>query len=260
MNRECLKCHESSDENKIRENLYICPHCGNYFRIHPYERIAMVADKGSFQEMDAEVESLNPIQDLNYEEKLVRARKKSKLKNAMVSGKCTIHGNAAMLGVMSFDFMGGSMGSVVGEKVVRLFRAAIEHRCPAFLFSASGGARMQEGIFSLMQMGKTANAVIHLQEAGIPYFVILTDPTTGGVTASFAMLGDVILAEPGSLIGFAGQRVARDTVNQHFPKNFQRAEFQLEKGFVDAIVERKDLKSKLAFLIRTHRIAEAVNG
>ncbi|MDR2314162.1 MAG: acetyl-CoA carboxylase carboxyl transferase subunit beta [Spirochaetaceae bacterium] len=230
-----------------------CPACGYHYRMEPAERIACIADPESFVEFSANLRSLNPIDLSGYEEKLSEAEAKARMKDAVVTGTCTIEGKPLILGLMSFQFMGGSMGSVVGEKVSRALLRGAEERLPVLIYTTSGGARMQEGIFSLMQMAKTSSAAAELDKAGAPFFIILCDPTTGGVTASFAMLADVIMAEPGALIGFAGPRVIEGTIRQSLPEGFQRAEFQLEKGFVDIIVPRGDQRRIISTLIDFHR-------
>jgi acetyl-CoA carboxylase carboxyl transferase subunit beta len=230
----------------------VCTGCGYHFRMPAAARIHLIADEGSFVEMDHDLSSKNPISIEGYEEKISQAQKKSELSDAVVTGTARIDGQDAVLGVMSFQFMGGSMGSVVGEKITRAMLHGADTNKPVILFTASGGARMQEGIFSLMQMAKTANAAALLDDLHVPLFIVLTHPTTGGVTASFAMLGDVALAEPGALIGFAGPRVIEGTINKKLPAGFQSAEFQQEKGFVDKIVPRNELKKTLSFLIKTH--------
>ncbi|MDR1956711.1 MAG: acetyl-CoA carboxylase carboxyl transferase subunit beta [Treponema sp.] len=229
-----------------------CPACGYHYRMEPRERIAYLADPGSFQEFSANLRSLNPIDLSGYEKKLSEAELKSRMKDAILTGTCLIEGRALILGLMSFTFMGGSMGSVVGEKVSRALLKAVEERLPVALYTTSGGARMQEGIFSLLQMAKTSSAAAELDKAGLPLFILLCDPTTGGVTASFAMLGDIILAEPGALIGFAGPRVIEGTIRASLPEGFQRAEFQQERGFVDMIVPRKEQRRVLARLMDLH--------
>jgi acetyl-CoA carboxylase carboxyl transferase subunit beta len=221
--------------------------------MEPAERIAYLADEGSFVEFSANLRSLNPIDLSGYAEKLSEAEAKTRMKDAVVTGGCTIEGKSIILGLMSFRFMGGSMGSVVGEKVSRALLKGAEEKLPVLIYTTSGGARMQEGIFSLMQMAKTASAAAELDRAGVPFFIVLCDPTTGGVTASFAMLADVIMAEPGALIGFAGPRVIEGTIRQSLPEGFQRAEFQLEKGFVDTIVHRRDQRRIISALIDLHR-------
>jgi acetyl-CoA carboxylase carboxyl transferase subunit beta len=222
--------------------------------MEPRERIACLADPGSFTEFSANLSSINPIDLAGYEEKLSEAAVKSQMKDAVITGACTIEGRSLILGLMSFKFMGGSMGSVVGEKVSRAMFKGAEERLPVVIYTTSGGARMQEGIFSLLQMVKTAAAAAELDKYGVPYFIVLCDPTTGGVTASFAMLADVTMAEPGALIGFAGPRVIEGTIRQALPEGFQRAEFQLEKGFVDLIVKRQDQRRIIASLIDLHTV------
>ena len=251
--RACPACHQQSPTATWEHSLMVCPHCGHHDRLEAALRIAQIADPGSFREFGADLRSRNPIDLAGYDEKLMQHRKQSSMNEAVVTGNCTIEGELAVVAVMSFDFMGGSMGSVVGEKITQaMFEGALEKKA-VIIFTASGGARMQEGIFSLMQMAKTASAAALLEQTVVPLFIVLTHPTTGGVTTSFAMLGDVILAEPGALIGFAGPRVIEGTIGQQLPEGFQTAEFQLEKGFVDAIVSRDRLRSTLAFLIRTHK-------
>ncbi len=229
-----------------------CKECGYYYPLTVEERIAQIADAGSFVEMEEEMASSNPISLAGYEEKLQESQERSSLTDAVTIGRCTIDGQDAVLGVMSFSFMGGSMGSVVGEKITQAILEGALTSSAVILVTASGGARMQEGIFSLMQMAKTASAAALLSQTRTPLFIVLTHPTTGGVTASFAMLGDVILAERGALIGFAGPRVIEGTIGQKLPEGFQRAEFQLEKGFVDRVVSREEIQEILSFLIRTH--------
>jgi acetyl-CoA carboxylase carboxyl transferase subunit beta len=221
--------------------------------MEPVERLAYLVDPGSFTEFSANLRSLNPIDLLGYEEKLSEAEAKARMKDAVITGTCTIEGKPLILGLMSFKFMGGSMGSVVGEKVSRAILRGAEEKLPVVLYTTSGGARMHEGIFSLMQMSKTSSAAAELDRAGVPFFTVLCDPTTGGVTASFAMLADIIIAEPGALIGFAGPRVIEGTIRQTLPEGFQRAEFQRERGFVDIIAPRRDQRRILSRLIDLHR-------
>ncbi|MDR0598737.1 MAG: acetyl-CoA carboxylase carboxyl transferase subunit beta [Treponema sp.] len=251
--QRCPGCALAYDEGAVSAALRTCPACGWHYRMEPAERIAYIADRGSFTEFSAGLRSLNPIDLAGYEEKLSEAEEKARMKDAVVTGVCTVEGKPLILGLMSFAFMGGSMGSVVGEKVSRALLKGAEEKIPVLIYTTSGGARMQEGIFSLMQMAKTSSAAAELDKAGVPFFITLCDPTTGGVTASFAMLADVILAEPGALIGFAGPRVIEGTIRQSLPEGFQRAEFQLEKGFVDAIVPRKDQRRIISTLIDLHR-------
>lgn len=230
-----------------------CSTCGYHFRMEPRERIAYLTDAGAFTEFSANLRSLNPIELAGYEEKLSEAETKAMMKDAAITGMGEIDGKPVVLGLMSFNFMGGSMGSVVGEKITRALLKGVDEKLPVIIYTTSGGARMQEGIFSLMQMVKTSAAAAELDKAGVPFFVVACDPTTGGVTASFAMLADVILAEPGALIGFAGPRVIEGTIRQSLPQGFQRAEFQLEKGFVDIIVPRNEQKRVLSTLIDFHK-------
>ncbi len=253
----CPECHREIDPADLSAALFVCPRCGHHFAVNIAERLDAVVDRGSFSELYELVRSADPLDFPGYAEKLNKASEGTGHTEAIVTGTCTIEGMPAALGIMSFAFMGGSMGVVVGEKIARMLRYGAEHRMPVILFIASGGARMQEGINSLMQMAKTSHAAALLEESGQPLFTVLTHPTTGGVTASFAMLGNVNLAEPGALIGFAGPRVIESTIKQKLPEGFQRAEFQLEKGFIDAVVPRRDLRSVLSFLMVTHRPAGA---
>jgi acetyl-CoA carboxylase carboxyl transferase subunit beta len=224
--------------------------------MEPPARISYLADKGTFKEFSADLCSVNPIALDQYEEKLAEAQIKTGMKDAVITGECAILGRPAILALMSFNFMGGSMGSVVGEKICRSMFRATEKKLPLIIYATSGGARMQEGIFSLMQMAKTAAASAEMGKAGAPLFTMLCDPTTGGVTASFASLGDLIMAEPGALIGFAGRRVIEGTIHEKLPEGFQTAEFQLEHGFIDMIVPRSEQQTTLARLIDLHKIQE----
>ena len=250
--RKCNKCGAAIIAEDVKEGNYICPKCGGYFRIHAYRRIQMVADEGSFQEWDESLVGENPMEYRGYPEKLTQAQGKTLLREAVVTGKCRINGCETVIGVCDGRFLMASMGWAVGEKITRAVERAVEEKLPVILFACSGGARMQEGITSLMQMAKTAAALKRHSDAGLLYISVLTEPTTGGVTASFAMLGDVILAEPGALIGFAGPRVIEQTIRQKLPKGFQRAEFLLEHGFVDEIVEREALKHTLTRILKIH--------
>ncbi len=249
----CPDCGHHVEEEDLIRNLYVCPSCEYHFRINALERIRMTIDSGVYDELATDLPVVNPINFPDYETKVAQARSKSELSEAANIGVGRIHGRQAVIGIMSFQFMGGSMGSAVGERVMRAILEGATRRLPVVLFTASGGARMQEGIFSLMQMAKTSHATTLLDEARQPLIVVLTDPTTGGVTASFAMLGDITLAEPKALIGFAGPRVIEGTIRQKLPEGFQRSEFQLEKGFVDAVVPRSSMKDTLAFLIDSSR-------
>ncbi|RLW69883.1 MAG: acetyl-CoA carboxylase carboxyl transferase subunit beta [spirochete symbiont of Stewartia floridana] len=250
---QCKECQHSISKAELIKNLQVCPECGFHMPMHPYDRISTLADPDSFVEFSQELTSLNPISLTGYEEKITQAQGKSGIRDAVVTGVGTIDKHRAILGVMSFQFLGGSMGSVVGEKITRAILKGADEATPVILITSSGGARMQEGIFSLMQMAKTSNAAAFLDDLGIPLFIILTHPTTGGVTASFAMLGDINIAEPGALIGFAGKRVIEGILREKLPEDFQRAEFQQEKGFVDMVVHRAALRNTLSFLLKTHQ-------
>ncbi len=250
---KCGNCNEIIYNKELERNLSVCPKCNYHFRISAADRIALVTDEGSFVELDAGIAPADPLgfrDSKPYPERIAEARKKAETAEAVVCGEATIEGIPVILAVFEFNFMGGSMGSVVGEKITRAIERAIARRTGVVIFSSSGGARMQEGIFSLVQMAKTSAALARLSAAGLPYVSVLTDPTTGGVTASFAMLGDVILAEPRALIGFAGPRVIEQTIRQKLPEGFQRSEYLLEHGIIDLIVERKQLKETLATLLR----------
>ncbi|HEM3580598.1 TPA: acetyl-CoA carboxylase carboxyltransferase subunit beta [Streptococcus suis] len=229
-----------------------CQHCSYNFRITAQERLALTVDEGSFEELFTGIETKNPLDFPNYLEKLAVTRQKTGLDEAVLTGKATIGGQPVALGIMDSHFIMASMGTVVGEKITRLFELATEEKLPVILFTASGGARMQEGIMSLMQMAKISAAVKRHSNAGLFYLTVLTDPTTGGVTASFAMEGDIILAEPQTLVGFAGRRVIESTVRENLPDDFQKAEFLQEHGFVDAIVKRQDLPTTISRLLRMH--------
>ncbi|WP_029188426.1 acetyl-CoA carboxylase, carboxyltransferase subunit beta [Streptococcus suis] len=229
-----------------------CQHCSYNFRITAQERLALTVDDGSFEELFTGIETQNPLDFPNYLEKLAATRQKTGLDEAVMTGKATIGGQPVALGIMDSHFIMASMGTVVGEKITRLFELATEEKLPVVLFTASGGARMQEGIMSLMQMAKISAAVKRHSNAGLFYLTVLTDPTTGGVTASFAMEGDIILAEPQTLVGFAGRRVIESTVRENLPDDFQKAEFLQEHGFVDAIVKRQDLPATISRLLRMH--------
>lgn len=230
----------------------VCPNCGYNFRITAWERIALTIDEKSFEEWDTDIETNDPLDFPNYKEKIQQMREKTHLHEAVLTGKAAVLGEEVALGIMDSHFIMGSMGTVVGEKITRLFEKATELGLPVVLFTASGGARMQEGIFSLMQMAKISAAVKRHSNKGLFYLTILTDPTTGGVTASFAMEGDIILAEPQALIGFAGRRVIEQTIKQELPEDFQKAEFLLEHGFVDQIVQRTELRDRIHSLVKMH--------
>lgn len=249
----CKACKKELDKKRVAKNKYVCYECGYYFRVRSKNRIKMVADAGSFVAWDEDQTTGNPLNFPEYEEKVSATQEKTGLKEGVTLGKCTINGEETVLGVIDARFMMGSMGHVVGEKIALAMERATEKKLPVILFCCSGGARMQEGIISLMQMAKTSAAVKRHSDAGLLYVPVITDPTTGGVTASFAMLGDIILAEPKALIGFAGPRVIEQTIGEKLPKGFQRAEFQLEHGFVDAIVERDNLKETLWKILKMHK-------
>lgn len=250
---KCPKCGEVVYRDDVKAHGYVCPKCEGYFRIGTRTRIRMVADTGTFQEWFTDLETENPLEYPGYEEKIANLHEKTKLHEAVTVGKCMVNGLETVLGVCDARFLMGSMGYVVGEKITRAFERATEEKLPVVLFTSSGGARMQEGIVSLMQMAKTSAAIRKHSEAGLFYLPVLTDPTTGGVTASFAMLGDVILAEPGALIGFAGPRVIAQTIGQKLPEGFQRAEFLVEKGMIDGVVERQELKETVWKLLKIHQ-------
>lgn len=249
---KCPNCGETVYSKDLSSNLKVCVKCGYHFRMSAWDRIDLTMDTGTFKELDPELSSGNPLEFVGYEEKLKSSQEKTGLKEAIVTGYGKIYGHDAVIAVMDSNFFMGSMGSVVGEKVTRAFEFAAARKMPIIIFSASGGARMQEGMFSLMQMAKTSAAVGRYSETGGLYVAVMTDPTTGGVTASFPSLADIILAEPGALIGFAGKRVIQQTIRQDLPEGFQSAEFLLEHGFVDAIVARDALKLTLSRLIKLH--------
>ena len=249
---KCTECDAMLYKRELELNLYTCPNCNRHFRIGSGQYVAIIFDEGSFVEHDADIISTDPLDFVDekaYTQRVAEARRKSGLNDAMRIGTGSIMGNRASIAIMDFSFIGGSMGSVVGEKFCRAVDRAIDERIPFICITASGGARMMEAALSLMQLAKTSARLARLAQAGLPYIALLTDPTTGGVTASFAMLGDVILAEPKALIGFAGPRVIEQTIKKKLPEGFQRSEFLLEHGFVDHIVHRKDLRQTLARII-----------
>ena len=250
--QKCDDCGETVLSGQVKENLWTCPKCGFHFVMPTEERIKITVDEGSFVEEDRKIQPTDPLEfrdSKRYADRLRGAQKQVGVADAFREGRAMIEGKPVSIGFFVFEFMGGSMGSVVGEKITRLFERARAERVPAIIFNASGGARMQEGILSLMQMAKTTAALARLKEAGLPYISVLLHPTTGGVAASFAMLGDVIVAEPKALIGFAGPRVIEQTIRQKLPEGFQRSEFLLDHGMVDLIVERKHLRKRLAELV-----------
>ena len=254
--KKCNKCGAAILTEEVKSAGYICPKCQGYFRVHAYERIRMTVDEDSFEEWEKDMEFVNPLEFKGYEEKVKSLKEKTGLSEAVVTGKASIEGNPAVIAVCDGRFLMASMGQVVGEKITRAVERATKEQLPVIIFACSGGARMQEGIVSLMQMAKTAAALKRHSDAGLLYVSVLTDPTTGGVTASFAMLGDVILAEPKALIGFAGPRVIEQTIGEKLPKGFQRSEFLLEHGFIDRIVERKETRTVLGNILQMHHTAQ----
>ncbi len=256
---KCPKCDAQVFNKQLERGHRLCPSCGHHFRMSAGERIDLLLDPGTFEERDAGLTAVDPLgfhDDRPYPHRLEASQVKTGLRDAVVWGTGRIEGQRVAIGIFDFRFMGGSMGSVVGEKLARCFEAALSERIPAIVVSASGGARMQEGTLSLMQLAKTTAPLVHLDAAGVPFVSVLTDPTTGGVLASFASVADVILAEPGALIGFAGARVASDTVGEEMPPGFQTAEFLLEHGFVDAVIPRPELRASLARLLRLLPVPE----
>ena len=247
----CPNCHKSIPVSRLWANQNVCP-CGHHFRINARQRIGLIVDRDSFREMDRDLQSDDPLSFAGYQAKLETARLSSNEPEAVVCGTASIMGEKCCFFAMEPSFMMGSMGTVVGEKITRLFEYALEHRLPVVGYTVSGGARMQEGLLSLMQMAKVSGAVKRHSDGGLLYLTVLTDPTTGGVTASFAMEGDIILAEPGATVGFAGARVVEQTTRKELPKGFQKAEFLLEHGFVDAIVARKDQPAVIGRLLKLH--------
>jgi len=248
----CDFCKEIVYRIELERKLNVCPKCNYHFKIPAHQKIKLIMDEGRLEEFDRDLEAADPLRfrdTKRYPDRIREDQKKTGLKEAIVCGQGTIHGFLTMVAVMDFDFMGGSMGCVVGEKMARLVEKAYDERTPLIVVSASGGARMQEGLFSLMQMAKTSAALARLKASSVPYISIMTHPTTGGVAASFAMLGDIIIAEPKALIGFAGPRVIEKTIGESLPEGFQRSEYLLEHGMIDMIVERKDLKDSLGTLL-----------
>ena len=250
---KCPRCLNVIMTDELEKNLKVCPECGYHSRLTATERINLIIDKESFKEFDSDMLSANPIDFPDYEAKQQKLRDATGLKDAIITGECTIRGERCVIGVMDSRYMMASMGSVVGEKITRAFEYATDNKLPVIMFTASGGARMQEGIVSLMQMAKTSGAVARHSDAGLLYITVMTDPTTGGVTASFASLGDIIIAEPKVLIGFAGRRVIEGTIKQRLPDDFQSAEFMLEHGFADMIVERKKMRRTIAHILKLHK-------
>ncbi len=249
---KCPRCNKIIYTKLLLTNYKRCDDCGYNFKVSSKERIAMILDDGELQEFDELTTTRDPLNFPGYKDKLLKTQKETGLVDGVVTGKGQMNGLPVMLGIMDASFFMGSMGTAVGEKLARLFERATREKLPVIVFTASGGARMHEGIFSLMQMAKVSAAVAKHSEAGLLYITVLTDPTTGGVTASFAMLGDIILAEPGALIGFAGPRVIEQTIGQKLPEGFQRSEFLLDHGFVDGIVPREELKQTLGHILKLH--------
>lgn len=252
---KCPKCNTMLLTTDMEENLHVCTRCNHHFRISARQRITLLSDEHTFKEHDGELVSRNILDFPGYDEKLSKARKKSN--ESVICGECAINGIKTVLCVMDAEFMMGSMGTVTGEKITRAFEYATENKLPIVVCTVSGGARMQEGILSLMQMAKTSGAVKRHSDAGLLYITVLTDPTTGGVTASFAMEGDIILAEPNALVAFAGPRVIEQTMRQKLPKDFQTSEFVMQKGFIDAVVDRGSLKKTISQLLILHGYKEA---
>ena len=254
--KKCNACKAAIVTEDVKNNYYICPKCHNYFRVHARRRVEMIADEGTFEEWDHGLNAGNPLSFPGYEEKVKALQEKTNLDEAVMTGKAQINGNEVVLGICDGRFMMASMGWAVGEKIARAVERATEEKLPVIIFACSGGARMQEGIVSLMQMAKTSAVLKKHSDAGLLYISVQTNPTTGGVTASLAMLGDVILAEPNALIGFAGPRVIEQTIGQKLPEAFQKSEFLLEHGFIDRIVEREEMKEVLASILSMHKIEE----
>lgn len=250
---KCNSCKEILYKEDVRANNGVCMQCGNHFRLSARRRIKQIVDEGTFVEINEDLQTTDPLHFEGYKKKIETLQEKTQIQEAVKTGIGEIYGEKVILAVMDGNFMMGSMGCVVGEKITLAIEEAIKQELPLIIFCVSGGARMQEGIISLMQMAKTSAALARLDEKGLLYISVLTDPTTGGVTASFAMLGDIILAEPGALIGFAGPRVIEQTMKQSLPEGFQKSEFLLEHGFIDKIVERKDMKKTLHELLILHK-------
>jgi acetyl-CoA carboxylase carboxyl transferase subunit beta len=251
--KTCPKCGKPNREDELDTNFKVCPGCSYHYPLTAGERIWITTDENSFSELYSGLKTTDPLAFPGYAERVAKARENTGLEDAVITGTTTINGEKAILGVMDSRFMMGSMGSVVGEKIAAAFEKAIKERVPVVIFTASGGARMQEGMLSLMQMAKTSAAVARFHEEGLLYISVLTDPTTGGVTASFATLADIIIAEPGALVCFTGPRVIEQTIHQKIPKGFQQAEFLLKHGMIDQIVHRRDLKEYLGKLIALHK-------
>lgn len=258
--QKCPECNEILYSKELEKSMKTCKKCGYQFRMGAFERIKATVDEGSFVELDADLISANPLDFPEYPEKILKSQELTKLKEAILTGEAEIDGFPVVIGVMDAGFIMGSMGSVVGEKITRAVEKSIEKRIPLVLFSASGGARMQEGIISLMQMAKTCGALSKLSDEKILYITVLTDPTIGGVPASFASMGDIMLAEPGAMIGFTGPRVIEQTIRQKLPEGFQTAEFLMSHGFVDMVVPRTQMKATLASILDIHSAGGAARG
>ena len=257
---KCDNCKEILYKEDVHNNFSVCPNCGKHFRISARRRIKQIADEDSFVEIGADILTKDPLKFEGYLKKVEALKEKTKIEEAVKCGICRINGEEAVIAIMDGNFMMGSMGEAVGERITLAIETSIEKRLPLIIFCVSGGARMQEGIVSLMQMAKTSSALARHDDAGLLYISVLTDPTTGGVTASFASLGDIIIAEPNALIGFAGPRVIEQTIRQKLPEGFQRAEFLLEHGFVDMIVERKEMKEVLYKMLKMHKNQNKLNS
>ncbi|MFW6268585.1 MAG: acetyl-CoA carboxylase, carboxyltransferase subunit beta [Bacillota bacterium] len=251
---KCKDCEEIIFNKKLVENLMVCPKCNYHFRLTARDRMQITVDEASFTEIADDITTEDPLQFPGYDTKLEKAKEKTGLEEAVVVGEAAINDYPVVIGVMDFHFMGGSMGSVVGEKITRAAEKAVEVDKPLVIFSTAGGARMQEGMLSLMQMAKTSAAIKRLHQAGILFISVMTDPTSGGVTASFASLGDIIIAEPGALIAFAGPRVIKQTISEELPEGFQRAEFLLKHGMLDKVVPRNNMKSQLTRILKLHQL------
>lgn len=251
---KCVKCGQLIYQDDLESYNHVCPNCNHHFRLNAKQRIRMFFDKNTFEEMWGDLKTTNPIKFEGYKEKIEKSSKKTSSSEAVVTGIGKVNGLKVACGIMDSFFMMGSMGTVVGEKLTKLIEYATENKLPVIIFTTSGGARMQEGIFSLMQMAKVSSALARHDSAGLLYISVLTDPTTGGVTASFAMEGDIILSEPGALVGFAGRRVIENTIKETLPSNFQKAEFLIDKGFVDAIVDRKNLRACIYKILVLHGV------
>ncbi len=254
--KKCSNCAEILQTSRLKENLNVCPYCDHHFRVSAMDRLEMIVDKDTFEEWGTELRTTDPLEFIDktpYKERLATVFENTGLHDGTLSGLAKIGGNPVAISLMDFSFMGGSMGVVTGEKIAFCLEKALEDKIPAIIISCSGGARMQEGLLSLMQMAKTASVIRKLKNEGIPFFSVLTDPTTGGVAASFAMLGDVNFSEPKALIGFAGPRVIEQSIRETLPEGFQRAEFLCEHGFIDRIVHRHNLRAELTFFIEVFK-------